>query len=213
MTAATTFVIAMTAVPTGSGKGAYPWLLPYPVGQCGVEQLDVILPHIIADPFVKNRTKEIAPLPRLYGEGRQRQIIAVGRTGEVTAVRMWHNPLDNRRKLDIMALYVLEETVELQRIIPVEIVDHGKGIPLHAIAVQEFYSPHHFGEGRFPIDTVAIAVVEALGSVDGDAYQPAVIPEKPAPLIVQQNAVGLNAIVNMPSPRIFFLEADDLPEK
>ena len=60
---------------------------------------------------------------------------------------------------------------------------------------------------------MAIAIVEALGSVDGDAYQPAVIPEKAAPLIVQQDAVGLNAIVDMPSPRIFFLEADDLPEK
>ena len=64
----------------------------------------------------------------------------------MTTVRMSHYPLHNRSELDIPATNILKEMIEFKRIISIEIVDHCKGIPVHAITVQEFYSFHHLGK-------------------------------------------------------------------
>ena len=135
-----------TGVTTGSCHGTDSRLLPHPVCKGGIKELDIVLPDIIVHPFVKYCTKEIAPLLRLHTERRERKAVVVRRRGQMASVRMRHESLHNRRELDIAAADILEKTVELQRMVPVEIVDNGKGIPLNAIAVQEFYSLHDLGK-------------------------------------------------------------------
>ena len=135
-----------TGVTTGSCHGTDSRLLPHPVCKGGIKELDIVLPDIIVHPFVKYCTKEIAPLLRLHTERRERKAVVVRRRGQMASVRMRHESLHNRRELDIAAADILEKTVELQRMVPVEIVDNGKGIPLNAIAVQDFYSLHDLGK-------------------------------------------------------------------
>ena len=55
-------------MPTGPGKGAYPWLLPHPVGQGGVEQLDEVVSYILFKPFVEQGTSKCSPLVWIHRE-------------------------------------------------------------------------------------------------------------------------------------------------
>lgn len=48
--------------------GAYTGLFAYPVGKGGVEELDVISPHILLHPFVEQGAEEVSPLFRTDGE-------------------------------------------------------------------------------------------------------------------------------------------------
>ena len=108
--------------------------------------MDKVLSNIIVHPFVENCTKEIAPLLRLYGKRCQREVVIVGRTGQMATVRMRHYPFYNRSELDIATADILEKTIKFKRMVSVEIVDHCEGIPLNAIAVQKFYSLHDLGK-------------------------------------------------------------------
>ena len=47
---------------------AYARLLTHPVGKGGVEELDIISPHILFHPFIEQGAEEVSPLFRTDGE-------------------------------------------------------------------------------------------------------------------------------------------------
>ena len=62
----------------------------------------------------------------------------------MASVRMSRKALDYGSELNVATLYILEKSIEFERMVPVEIIDYCKRIPFHPIAVEQFYTLHHF---------------------------------------------------------------------
>ena len=127
------------------GQHAHSRGLPYPIGQCGVEELDEVVAHIVPHPLVEEGAKEIAPL-----SGRDREVcqhaLLLHTRGQGQAVGACLHTFDNGRELDVVAAYLLEEAVEAERVVGIEAVDYGQRIPFHPVAVEQLYAAHHLGE-------------------------------------------------------------------
>ena len=107
----------------------------HPVGQRGIEQLHVILPHIIAHPLVEDGAKKVAPL---FGRNRKVGQLAafVHARCEPQPVVARYNTFNNGRKLNVTAPYLLKEMVKIQWIIGIKIVHHGQCVPLHPMLIK-----------------------------------------------------------------------------
>ena len=68
-------------------------------------------------------------MSRLHAERSERQVIRIGRTGQMASVRMCRNALDYGSELNIATLYILEKSIEFERMVPVVIIDYCKRIP------------------------------------------------------------------------------------
>ena len=74
---------------------------------------------------------------------------------------------------------------------------HGaQDVELHLVAAQRFPAAHHLLEGAVAAAVDAVGVVDLLRPVHAQADQEAVRLEKPAPVIVQQHAVGLEGVLD-----------------
>lgn len=114
----------------------------------------------------------------------------------------------NRGELKITATDFFKKVVEVQRIIRIEVVDHGHGIPFYLMLVEQSYPSHHLHERRPSLAVHPVFVVELLRPVDGDAHQPMLVVEEAAPLVGQQCAVGLQRILHTSAPCVLLLQAD-----
>ena len=190
--------------------GAYAGLHAGPVGKRGVEQLDEVLSHIVFHPFVEDGTQKLAPLRGRYREVGQRGIVCIHRRGQCAPVGVGYDALYNGGELYESTFDFLEEVVEVERIVGVEVVDHGEGVPFYAMFFQQVDAAHHLVE-RWRADVVAaVLVVKLLWAVDRYAHKPVVVLEKSAPFVGEQCAVGLDGIVDYQSAAIFFLQLDNL---
>src|SRR5487761_150586 len=75
---------------------------------------------------------------------------------------------------------------------------------------EEADAPHHAIERGLSAFVDAISVVQFSGTVDGNSNEKVLLPEESAPLVVQQDAIGLKGIFNSFSIRIFGLQRDDV---
>ena len=180
--------------------------LPAPVCQGGIEELDEHFAHVVAHPLVEDSTAEAAPLVGRYAEIGHRGAGCICEAGQMAAVGMAHDALHDGRELDVLAAYLLEETVELERVIGVEVVDHGHCIPLHAVLLQQPDARHDLRPRRFPAAAAAVLVVKLLRTVYTHAHQPVVLAEELAPLIGQQGAVCLYGIGYHAAPGVLALQ-------
>ena len=64
----------------------------------------------------------------------------------MTAVGMGADTLYNRCKLDVVAVNFLEEMIEVQRIVCVEVIHYGQGVPFHPVLFQQVDALHYLGE-------------------------------------------------------------------
>ena len=69
-------------------------------------------------------------------------------------------------------------------------------------------------EGPPATPVLAVDIVELLGTVEAQADEEAVLVKEPAPIVVEENAVGLERVLD-PGPRllVFLLELDRSPEE
>ena len=191
----------------GLCHGADTRLLAYPVGKGGVEQLDVVGAHVLLHPFVEQGAEEVSPLFRADGEVCQfGAVLLVLQRGEVASVCVRREALHDGGELNVVASYLLKEVVELQRVVGVVVVHHRHAVPFHSVLLQQVDALHHLDERGLPLFVFPVFVVELLRSVDGDAHQPVVLLEEPAPLVGEQGAVGLDAVVYGPSVGILLLQ-------
>ena len=116
------------------------------------------------------------------------------------------NALHDGGKLDVMASYLLEEIIEVQRIVGVVVIDHCHSVPFHTVFFQQVDALHHLDKRGLALLVLPVFVMELLGPVYGDTHQPVVLLEEPAPFIGQQRAVGLYAVVYGASVGIFLLQ-------
>lgn len=101
-----------------------------------------------------------------------------------------------------------EEPVESRGIVGVAAVDYGQRVPLHAVFLQQRHAPHHRLERGASLPVAAVEVVRLGRSVERDSHQPAVFAKELAPRIVQKRAVGLDAVVDLPSVGVTPLQFD-----
>ena len=109
-------------------------------------------------------------------------------------------------ELDVMTAHVAKELIEVVGMVGIQPVHHGHRVPLHAIAVEALNALHDTLEGAPVLPVAAVGIVEALRSVDGNAHQPVVVFQEPAPLIGEQCAIGLQAVVDEMAVGIFLLQ-------
>ena len=88
------------------------------------------------------------------------------------------------------------------------IVDHRQRVPFHGMFAEEVYSGHYLCERRRVGTVAAVLVVEAFRPVYGHAYEPPLVVEKFGPLVGEQGAVGLDAIVDGAAAAILLLQLD-----
>ena len=62
--------------------------------------------------------------------------------------------------------------------------------------LQQVNALHDLVKGRHTLAIPAILVVEGLRTINGDSYQKMVLFEEPAPFVVQEGPVGLDAVVD-----------------
>ena len=179
-----------------------------PVGQGGVENLHKHLPHILPDPLVEEGDQEFAPLL-----GRDRHLHDLAGLVAVEGRRqtpVGEQSLHYRGELQVFAPYLLEKAVKLQRMVGVVVVDHGHGVPLHPVFLQQLYPLHHTQEGALSGGGAAVFVVYLLRTVDRDPHQPMVVAQEAAPFVGEHSAVGLQRVVYMMSLRILLLQLHGL---
>ena len=76
--------------------------------------------------------------------------------------------------------------------------------------VEEFHAAHHLCPSGCTTAREAVAVVQVLRSIDGDAHQPTRIVEKLRPVGGEQCAVRLQAVVYLTPASILRLQGDGL---
>lgn len=105
-----------------------------------------------------------------------------------------------------MASYLLEEVIEIQRIVGVVVIDHRHSVPFHTVLFQQVDALHHLDERGLALLVLPIFVMELLRPVYGDTHQPVVLLEEPAPFVGEQRAVGLYTVVDGASVGVFPLQ-------
>ena len=118
--------------------------------------------------------------------------------------------LHDGHELHVPAADGLEELVHLEPPAFRGLVDRGHRVEFHAAAVQEADAPEDLVEGRGAALVLAVAVVDVLRPVDGNADEEAVLPEELRPFAVQEGPVGLDRVEDLLPVGILPLEVDGL---
>ncbi len=147
------------------------------------------------------RIEALVPLPELL-----LLLPGLGRGGAKALL------LDDGDKLHLGRLHlVAQEAIDLQRILAGKVVDASQGGKLHLVLVQQRHRRHHLLEGATAGAVDPIGVVQQLGAVDAQANEEVVGRQKLAPLVVEQDAVGLQIVGDHhPLRLVFALQLDHL---
>ena len=109
-----------------------------------------------------------------------------------------------------MAVYVLEEVVELKRMLYIQVVDNGKSVPFHIVFIEQSYATHYLVPCRPARSSLAIGVVKLLRSVNRYAYKEVVVVEEFAPFVGEHSGIGLYAVVDASASGILLLQSQCL---
>ena len=112
---------------------------------------------------------------------------------------------DDGGKLDVSRSNLLEEMVELQRLLDIDVVDHGHGVPLHPMAHQRADAAHDLTVRTALLHGMAIGIVNIFWTIYGHAHQDVVLLEETRPLVGDERTVGLKAVVYVAAIGIFSL--------
>ena len=198
-------VSALLGIHADAGRHAHP------VSKHAVEQLHVYLAHVVAHPLVEDGAEEASPLFRRDAHVGKRRVCRVGDRGEMASVSVLHRAFNDRRELQELASVLLEEAVEVERIVGVEVVHHRHRVPLHAVLLQQAYAVHHLLPCLCARGGAAELVVKLLRSVDGYSDEPVVLAQEATPLVVEQRAVGLYRVGYASAHAILTLQLHRLP--
>ncbi len=180
-----------------------------PAGQRSIKELHEDASHILPHPLIEYPAGEMRELLRRRRELRQRRVVLC-HVGQMAAVRMRQQSLRDGRELDILATVLLVEMIDIQRIVRIKVVDDAHRIPFHAVFAQQLDAAHHFVERGLSRARPPVFIMELLRPVYGDTDEPMVLSEEGTPLIRQQRAISLQAVVNLPPARIAALQCQHL---
>ena len=194
-------------VSAGFGHGAQTSRHAHPSGQRRVEELHEESAHIPTHPLVEERAEKFAPGLRCDTEGCHfcRGEAFDGRS-EQAPVGMAVEAFDDGGELQKIAADAFEEAVELERLAHVEVIHHRHGIPVHAVAREEFDTAHHLSPCSASRARESVAIVHLFRAVDGDTHQKLVFCQETTPIVGEQGAVGLQSVLNLLVRRVLLLQ-------
>ena len=76
-------------------------------------------------------------------------------------------------------------------------VDRRQNIELYLMLLQQPRSPHHFLERRCTTFIYTVGIVHGLWTIQTQPDQEVMLVEKPAPIIIQEDAIGLHGMLNV----------------
>ncbi len=100
-----------------------------------------------------------------------------------------------------------EEPIDLQRMVGVFRIDRAQDVELHLMFLEQPDSLHDPVEGSMASLVLPVGVVKFFGTIHAQADKEVVFMEESAPLVIEEDAVGLEGVLD-PGARllIFFLE-------
>src|SRR6266571_5976625 len=106
--------------------------------------------------------------------------------------------LDNRDELDELGAHlVTQEAVHLQWVIGIRSVDRRQNVELYFMLLQQPRSTHHFLERRRTTFIYTVGIVHGLWTIQAQPDQEVMFVEKSAPIIIQEDAIGLHGVLNV----------------
>jgi len=135
----------------------------------------------VGPPCVEHLDQESAVLLGGYGVGQ-------GRAGGIE--------LRQRNELHVIDAQPAEEPVQLLGAADVRLAEHAKDVELHALLLEQLDALDHALPGAAALLVDTVAVVHLFGAVEREAHQPLILAEEVAPVLVQQDAVGLDGVAD-----------------
>ena len=125
------------------------------------------------------------------------------------------DPLHDGNELDVIRLELIpEEPVDLQGMVGILSVDRAEDVELHLVFLEQPGSPHDPVKGSMASLVFPVKVVKLFGTIQAEADQEFVLVEKLAPLVVEEDAVGLEGVLDLGAGLlIFFLKLHGSPEE
>ena len=159
----------------GLVHGAVPRFLPRHRFGDIVEAAD---PHLTAvrPPQLEKLAEELPVLPRRDGVGQRRPI---------------RRELRQRNELQVIDAHALVELVQLARLLHVGLAEDAQNVEIHFLRLEQFDAPHHTLPRAALLLVETEAVVDLLRPIQRYAEQPLILAEQVAPVLVEQDGVGL----------------------
>jgi hypothetical protein len=102
--------------------------------------------------------------------------------------------LGQRDVLDVVHADGTEEAVNFPRVFHVGLAQHAEDVEFDFVLLEDFDAAHHAPPGPLSSAVDPVTIVHGLGAVNGDAHQPVIFPQQAAPVLVDQDSVGLQRV-------------------
>ena len=129
--------------------------------------------------------------------------------------RLLGGALDDRDELHPLgAQLVAEEAIDGAAVVLVGGVDRAQDVEVDLVLAQVPPAAHHQVEGALAAAVDAVGVVQLARAVDAQADQEVVLLEERAPVVVEQQAVGLEGVLHgLAGPAVLLDQFDGAPEE
>ena len=99
-----------------------------------------------------------------------------------------------RDELQPAQVVLAEEVVEPLRLGDALLSDHAEDVELDAVLAEDLDGLHHPVPRRRAAEREPMPVVQLLRPIEADTEQELVLAEEPRPLVVDEGAIGLEAV-------------------
>lgn len=126
--------------------------------------------------------------------------------------RLCGSVLEDGGELDsLYAQFVAKEAIDRAAVVLVSGVDRTQDIEINTVLAELAPSPHHPVEGAL---SAAVGVMDLARAIDATSNQKLVFLEEGAPVVIEQDAVGLEGVLhNLAPPAVLLDEFDGPPEE
>ena len=99
-----------------------------------------------------------------------------------------------RDVLDVVDAQTLVELVEFLRLVDVRFAQNAEDVEIDFVALESLHAAHDPLEGAVALFVVTVFVVDFLRAVERKSDQPIVLMKELAPVVVEQDAIGLEGV-------------------
>jgi hypothetical protein len=175
-------------------------LLPESSSSRLFEYLHFDPPDIVALPLVKNGAEKIT-----QGSSRHSAVADA-------ALSLWLR-LDQGQKANVWGLDLLEELVDLGRILDVLCVHYAQYIARDLVLLQKPIAAHRFLVGGVLVFGDTVPIMHLLRPIEAKAYDKALFRQETAPVLIEESTVCLDTIGDaLFTGLMLALQRHDLPK-
>jgi len=149
----------------------------------------IILQEIIKEPYAHIRISVCKPLIK---QCAQKMSVPLGRNRKRRFFTI--NDLETGDKLEIVETMLDKKTVYFFRMLHGIAIHHRQDIEINPVFIEDFTGFHYEVKNAFPRPCKTVDVMEFTGTVKADADQKPVFIKKTCPVIVDENAIGLDGV-------------------